>query len=153
MQKATTPGAIRYSEVSIVTTRVEKNLVLNNSFQCSTKILIIARVMPMAGVNQKTVAAGLLNPILSRSRTCVRLHRRPPRALALMTRIKPFNMKCVSVATIRRTPENIRNMTAMRRHEKDSKRNRKANRRTKMREDDLHIAVTRRSLVIVKVVK
>lgn len=114
------------------------------------KRLTIARVMPMIGASQKTVAAGLLNPIfLSRRRSCVKLHLRPPRALALITMIKPFNTKWVSVATIRRIPENIRSMTAIRCHENISKRKTNANKRTKMREEDLHIAIIEYTSVVI----
>src|SRR5258708_13356 len=95
----------------------------------------------MVGESQNNVAAGLSMPSrLFLSNRWVRLHRRPLSTLALVTRMNPPSTKRVSVATIRSTPEKIKNITAMRRNEKVSKRNRNAKARTKINDDDLHMA-------------
>jgi hypothetical protein len=70
----------------------------------------------------------------------VRLHRSPPIALALITRRNPSRTKAVSDATINKTPEKIKEMTATSLHENTSRRNRNANKSTNIRDDDLHIA-------------
>ena len=75
----------------------------------------------------------------------MRVHRKPPSALALRTSIKPDKTKWVSVATIKRTPQKMRVMTPTSRSEKVSSLKRKANRRTNIKEDDLHIAVRRQA--------
>jgi hypothetical protein len=81
----------------------------------------------------------------------VRLHRKPPRALALRTSMKPDRTKCVSVATIRRTPQRISAITPTRRREKVSSLNRNAKKRTKMSEEDLHIAKLESIDVIIEI--
>jgi hypothetical protein len=104
--------------------------------------LTTARVIPMEGANQNIVAAGLSKPnFLFFSSICVRLHRRPPKALALSTRIKPCNTNSASVATMRRTPRNMSKITAVRCQENVSSRKRIANSNTNISDDDLHIAV------------
>lgn len=49
-------------------------------------------------------------------------------------------MNAVSEATINNTPPNMMRITTTRRNESFSRRKAKANMRTKMREDDLHMA-------------
>jgi hypothetical protein len=108
----------------------------------SQTMLRRAIVMPIAGANQNIVAAGLSRPIvLFFMSIWVRLQRRPPHALAVITSKNPGRTKAVSEATIRTTPPKMRRMTAMSRNEKVSRRKRNAKNKTKMREDDLHIAV------------
>jgi len=58
-----------------------------------------------------------------------------------MTRRNPSRKKSVSVATMSRTPEKIKKITATSLHENSSRRNRNANKSTNIREDDLHIAI------------
>lgn len=87
------------------------------------------------------VAGGLSRPILLfLRRSWDRDHLRPPNALALSTSTSPERTKCVSVATIKTTPLNIRVITPINRYENCSRRKRKANPRTNIRDDDLHIA-------------
>lgn len=57
-----------------------------------------------------------------------------------MTKMNPPKTKCVSVATIKSTPQKIRNITPIRRNEKVSRRNKNAKPRTKINDDDLHMA-------------
>jgi len=71
----------------------------------------------------------------------VRDHRKPPRALAERTTIKPPKTKWDSVATIRSTPAEMRRMTPINRRENVSRRKKKAKPKTNTREDDLHMAV------------
>lgn len=143
MQNATTPGANMNDNVFTVRPSRKKSLRKRDG-QFSKETLTIPKVSAMQGASQKIVATGLSKPILLLlRRTCVRLQRRPPRALALRTRIKPCNTNSASVATMRRTPEKIKKITATRRHEKISSRKRKANSSTKIRDDDLHIAIQR----------
>jgi len=135
------PGAARNKIVPTVLSPPSKKWVRKIDGQFSKERLTMPRVMPIEGANQKMVDAGLSNPIfLLLSRTCVRLHRRPPRALALMTRIRPSKTKWASVATISTTPAKIRVITAIKRQEKVSRRNRNANSRTNIKDDDLHMA-------------
>lgn len=140
MQNATTPDAVRKKTVCRAL-KPTKNGLLNKTDQSSLIKLIIARVMPITGASQYIVAAGLSMPIsLFFNKSWVRAHRKPPRPLAVSTRRNPRNIKSVSVATMRRTPENIRKMTATSRIENFSSRNRKANKRTKISDEDLTIA-------------
>lgn len=99
-------------------------------------------VTAIIGLRRNIVDAGLLKPIfLFWNNSCVKAHRRPPNALALITSTKPPRMKCVSVATISRTPLQISMMTPTRRQEKRSKWKRNAKSSTNIREDDLTIAL------------
>lgn len=77
---------------------------------------------------------------LRRSRICVRPQRKPEKKAADMMRMKPNTENLTSPATIIITPAVMVAMMAMRRHEGVSRRKRKANNRTKAREEDLHIA-------------
>ena len=132
----------RETIVVSVSVKPLKNRLRNNVVQLSTTRLTIASDTPITGDSQKIVAAGLSSPIfLFLRRTCVRLQRKPPDALAERTRMRPERTKWVSVATIRRTPIKMRKMTPTRRYENFSRRKRKAKRRTKIREEDLHMAV------------
>jgi hypothetical protein len=58
----------------------------------------------------------------------------------LQRREEAQRTKRVSVATIKTTSPKIRRITPMRRNENISRRKRKANRRTKVKDEDLHIA-------------
>jgi hypothetical protein len=107
----------------------------------STKKLTRDNVNPIKGVNQNNVVGGLSIPnFLFFNRVCVKLHRRPLNALALVTRRNPSSIKCVCVATIKTTPMKIRNITPIRRNENFSRPKRNANPRTNINDDDLHIA-------------
>ena len=142
MQKAITPGADTKKPVCKTRDVPRKNSLLNRVVHCSMHALTIPSVAPIEGANQNIVETGLSNPIFLFFRsTCVRLHRRPPSALAVSTRIKPCKTNSASVATIRSTPVKINKITATSRQEKVSRRNRNANSNTNISDDDLHIAV------------
>lgn len=83
-----------------------------------------------------------------RSRICVRPQRKPLKRAAEMTRMKPRMENETSPATIMSTPIVMVAIMATRRQEGVSRRKRKANMRTKAREEDLHIAVNE-ALVLV----
>ena len=70
----------------------------------------------------------------------MRPQRKPEKKAAEMTSTKPRVEKCTSPDTMRTTPTIMVAMMAMRRQEGVSRRKRKAKRRTKAREEDLHIA-------------
>lgn len=141
MQKAMIPGHSRKKRVLRVLPGVAKNWFAKILLQPSMKSVVTSNETPIIGASQKSVAAGLCMPMfLLRISSCVRLHRRPPRALAEVTSRKPLRTKWVSVATMRSTPAQMRNITPMSRHENFSSRRRNAKRRTKTRDDDLHIA-------------
>lgn len=119
----------------------------------------------MIGLSHQIVAAGLSKPCVrfeklnsehdgyesiesyhtifrSLNNTCVNAHLKPPLRLALMTRMKPTRTKCVWVKTIRSTPETMRRITKTRRHDGCSSLKRKAKRRTNIKDEDLHIAIS-----------
>lgn len=136
-----TPGSVKNKIVSNVFQAPSKNLLRKIVGQCSSTMLTMVKVAPILGASQKIVAAGLSRPIfLFFNRTWVRLHRRPPRALAVSTKMRPSRTKWASVATINTTPEKIKVITPTSFHEKASKRKRNANISTNINEDDLHIA-------------
>ena len=70
----------------------------------------------------------------------MRAQRKPEKKAAAMTRMKPMASKNASPATIMMTPMVIVMMMSMSFMDGDSRRKRKANMRTKAREEDLHIA-------------
>ena len=70
----------------------------------------------------------------------MRAQRKPEKKAAAMTRMKPMASKNASPATIMMTPTVIVMMMSMSFMDGDSRRKRKANIRTKAREEDLHIA-------------
>lgn len=70
----------------------------------------------------------------------VKAHRRPPTADAEKTMMRPGMETAVTLKTIRKTPIEMRPMTRTKRSEYFSSLNRKAKKRTKMSDDDLHIA-------------
>ena len=70
----------------------------------------------------------------------MRAQRKPEKKAAAMTSVKPTALKRVSPATIIITPMVIVAMMKTSLMEGDSRRKRKANMRTKAREEDLHIA-------------
>jgi hypothetical protein len=141
MQNAMTPGKMRSPIVCRVAPGPSRKREPGRSLQLSTEILTTAMVRPMIGASQKMVAAGWFIPErLSRMSIWVSDQRRPPRALADMTRMKPTRTKCVSVATIRSTPEEIRRMTPTSRRENVSRRKKKAKAKTNTSEEDLHMA-------------
>jgi hypothetical protein len=141
IQNAKIPGATKNRPERTVEARSRKNgdaYMVNHPSQI---ILRRAVVMPIAGVNQNMVAAGLSSPIfLFFMSSCVRLQRRPPHALAVITSKNPGRTKAVSEATIRITPPKMRRMTTTSRSENTSRRKKNAKDNTKMSEDDLHIA-------------
>jgi hypothetical protein len=143
MQNARTPGRIKKNSVLSVVKKPLKKWEAKRSCQLSIARLTTASVNPIGGASQKTVAAGLSKPILwSFNRRWVKLHRKPPNALADNTSRNPPKTKCDSVATIKITPEKMRKMTPIRRLEKTSNLKRKAKARTNMRDEDLTIAMT-----------
>ena len=141
MRNATHPGIAKKNAVLSVVDKSPKNLLANTSRQLSKHKLAIISEVPISGASQNIVATGLFNPIFSSfSRRCVRLHRRPLSALALVMRIKPTNSNCASVATIIRTPTKMRKITPTRRKEKTSNLKAKAKTKTKISDEDLHMA-------------
>lgn len=104
-------------------------------------MLTKASVTAMTGVNQKIVAKGLLIPISVLCITsCVNAQRRPPRAEAEKTMMMPGIETVVALKTMRNTPKVMNPITHTRRREYASSLNRNANPRTKIKEEDLHIA-------------
>lgn len=83
---------------------------------------------------------GLLVAGLRRRRICVRAQRKPEEKAAEMTRTKPRALKAVSPATIMTTPIVIVAMMRINLTDGVSRRKRNAKRRTKAREEDLHMA-------------
>ena len=81
------------------------------------------------------LVAGLLNNSI-----CVNDQRNPEKNAARMTRMKPRISKSTSPATIIITPTVIVAIIAMSFTDRVSRRKRKANARTKAKDDDLHIA-------------
>lgn len=73
-------------------------------------------------------------------RIWVRAQRKPEKKAAEMTRMNPKAENSISPKTIITTPAVIVAMMATSRRDGDSRRKRKAKRRTKAREEDLHIA-------------
>lgn len=71
----------------------------------------------------------------------MRPQRKPEKKAADMTRMNPRMEKSTSPATIMITPRVMVRIMSTRRQEGISRRKRKAKRRTKAREEDLHIAV------------
>lgn len=145
MKNASTPG----ERSSIIVFRVwrgpEKKSLANIVDQLSMIRLKVQSVTAMTGLSRNIVDAGLLKPIfLFWKSTCVKPHRRPPKALALSTNRNPPRTKCVSVATIRRTPLKMSAITPTSRQEKRSRWKRKAKRRTNIRDDDFTIALKTR---------
>jgi len=142
MQNAKAPGAIINPTVFILVPAPSKNEDLNTSPNPSTIAHRIASATAIIGVNQNTVAAGLSIPIsFLLKRICVRAQRKPPNALALRTRSIPPRANWVSDATMSMTPDVMMKMTLMRRQLKRSSRKANAKRRTKMRAEDLHMAI------------
>jgi hypothetical protein len=88
------------------------------------------------------VAKGLESPI---ARLCmivsVSAHRRPESAEAEKTMTIPGTETAVVLKTMRKTPNEMRVMTPTRRREYLSRWNMKAKPRTKMRVEDLHMAM------------
>lgn len=142
IQKANMPGATRNKVERKVEVMSWKKGEANTVNHPSQMMLRRAIVTPIAGANQNIVAAGLSKPILLFFMSnWVRLQRRPPHALAVITSKNPGRTKAVSEATIRSTPPKMRRMTATSCKENVSKRKKNAKNKTKIREDDLHIAV------------
>ena len=94
----------------------------------------------MIGAKKKMLEKGLEVAGLRRRRICVRAHLKPEKKAAEMTRMKPRGLKSTSPETIITTPNIIVAMMRMSFQEGVSRRKRKAKRRTKAREEDLHIA-------------
>ena len=83
---------------------------------------------------------GLLVAGFRKRSICVRAQRKPEKNADEMTRIKPKALNAVSPATIMITPAVMVAMIKINLREGVSRWKRKAKRRTKAREDDLHIA-------------
>lgn len=95
--------------------------------------------MNMTGVRRKRVENGLEVAGWRRRRICVSPHRKPEKKAEAMTRPNPSALKAVSPATIITTPTVIVAMMMINLKEGDSRRKRKAKRRTKASADDLHM--------------
>jgi hypothetical protein len=109
-------------------------------------MLTTPSVTAMTGVNQYIVAKGLVIPISGLCMTsCVSAQRRPPRAEAVKTMMMPGIETVVALKTIKKTPNVMKAMTKTSLWEYASSLNRKANPRTKIRDEDLHIAGRRGS--------
>lgn len=89
---------------------------------------------------------------LRRRRICVKAHRKPEKKAADMTRMKPRMEKATSPNTIIITPRVMVEIMATSRQEGDSRRKANAKRRTKAREEDLHIAREGNALVSVCII-
>lgn len=143
MQKATMPGATSIRSVFAVEAGVAKKGVENTVIHPSQTTLIRATERAEAGDSQNIVDGGWSSPMdLSCIASCVKLHRMPLQTLAKMTSRNPDRTNAVSEATINSTPANMMKITTTRRTENVSSRNRNAKRRTKMSEEDLHMAMT-----------
>lgn len=94
----------------------------------------------MIGARKNMLLNGLLVAGFRRRRICVRAQRKPEKKAAAMTSVKPTALKRVSPATIMMTPMVMVAMMRTSFMDGDSRRKRKANMRTKAREEDLHIA-------------
>ena len=75
-----------------------------------------------------------------RRRIWVRAQRKPEKKAAEITRMNPRGLKAVSPAAVMTTPTMIIVIMRINLTETASRRKRKANKRTKAREEDLHMA-------------
>ena len=98
------------------------------------------RLRNIMGARKKMLLKGLLVAGFRRSRICVRAQRKPEKNAAAITSMKPMASKAASPATIIMTPTVMVVIIRTSFMEGDSRRKRKANMRTKAREEDLHIA-------------
>ena len=96
-------------------------------------------VTNMIGDRKKSVAKGFEVAGCRRRRIWVSAHRKPEKNDADIANAKPKAWNAVSPATIINTPSVIVRMITMSLIEGFSRRKRKANIRTKMRTEDLHI--------------
>lgn len=107
----------------------------------SIPALTTAKTTADNGASQNIVAKGFDSPIDCLCMTVsVRAQRRPDSAEAENTMMIPGMLTDVVSRTMRKTPKVMREMTRMSRSEYFSRRKRKANMRTKMRVEDLHMA-------------
>ena len=142
MKKARMPGAINIRSVFTAEVTEAKKGVENTLIHPSQAMLIAPTVMAVDGDNQNIIDGGLSSPKdLSCIATCVRLQRRPLQTLATMINKNPDKTNAVSEATINSTPARMMRITMTRRTENVSSRKRNANRRTNIREEDLHMAI------------
>jgi len=150
IMKASTPGKTMAHTVWIVALSVPQNSSWEKTLpQPSNTRLHVASVTPMIGASQNRVAIGLFMPIDSLwSKSCVSDHRRPPSADAVRTWTMPTASNCVSVETMRTTPDVMMRMMPTSRHDGTSRRNRKAKMRTKASDDDLHMAARDRGQLV-----
>ena len=107
----------------------------------STGIARMRRLKNMTGARKKIEEKGFEVAGLRRRRICVKDHRKPEEQAEDMTKMKPSASNDASPATIMTTPTVIISIMITSRQEGCSRRKRKANKRTKPRADDLHIAV------------
>ena len=138
--KANPPG--KMITPTVITARVPaKCSFRKTASHPSSVILTTASVTAMSGASQKMVANGLLRPIDFLCITCsVRAHRRPARPDAEKTIMMPGTETEVVLKTMRKTPNEMSEMTEMSRKEYFSRWKRKAKKRTKIRVEDLHMA-------------
>jgi hypothetical protein len=98
------------------------------------------RVTNMTGAKKKMEEKGFDVAGCRMSRIWVKDQRKPELAEDDMTRPKPVALKAVSPATIIKTPMVMAAMIPPSFHDGRSRRKRNANRRTKPRTEDLHMA-------------
>jgi hypothetical protein len=141
IRKAMTPGKRTIAVATITPYWVVRTPKREKSAEKpSTGMAMMKIETNITGARKKMEEKGLDVAGLRRRRTWVRDQRRPDRADAVMTRMKPRTLKCASPATIIITPTVMMEMMPTRRHVGCSRRKMKANIRTKAREDDLHMA-------------
>lgn len=106
----------------------------------STPEAIINKLQNIIGAKKKILENGFDVAGFRNSKICVSAHLKPEKKAAEMTRMKPKGEKSTSPDTIMTTPNVMVAMMRMSFQEGISRRKRKAKRRTKAREEDLHIA-------------
>ena len=106
----------------------------------STPLAMTNKLQNIIGAKKKMLEKGLDVAGLRRSKIWVSAHLKPEKNAAEMTKMKPKGLKSTSPDTIITTPKVIVAMMRMSFQEGVSRRKRKAKRRTKAREEDLHIA-------------
>lgn len=97
----------------------------------------------MTGARKNMLLNGLLVAGFRKSRICVSAQRKPEENADEIIKAKPSALNLVSPATIMMTPTVMAAMIRISLMDGVSRRKRKAKKRTKAREEDLHIAIKR----------
>lgn len=119
-----------------------KNPEWNTLLHPSNATLTTPNTTAISGASQKMVAKGFDNPIDFLCITVsVNAHLKPDNAEAENTMTIPGMSTVVVSNNMRKTPNDMRVITAIRRKEYDSSLNANAAMRTKIRVEDLHIAI------------